>query len=85
MISLITGLLIGLVIGSVIGFQIGYSINWIRSKLSDIYNRDPEPSSEIVTPLPPGYADVNSQSAFISPKTPQQIEREEQDRVRNLQ
>jgi len=77
-------LIVGFIIGLSVGLHLGLYLHWIKAKLNDIWNRDPEPASKVVTPLQPGYADVNAQSAFISPKTPQQIEREEQERVRSL-
>lgn len=77
-------LIVGFILGISLGFHFGFYIKQILVKTKEIFDRDPEPVSTVVTPLRPGYADVNAQSAFISPKTPQQIEREEQERVRSL-
>jgi hypothetical protein len=77
-------LIVGFLIGLSLGFHIGFYGRRLIITVKAILDRDPEPVSRVVTPLQPGYADVNAQSAFISPKTPQQIEREEQERVRSL-
>jgi hypothetical protein len=77
-------LIVGFILGISLGFHLGFYLKQLIQKTKDIFDRDPEPVSRVVTPLQPGYADVNAQSAFISPKTPQQIEREEQERVRSL-
>jgi len=77
-------LIVGFIIGLSLGFHLGFYLKQLLIKTKEIFDRDPEPVSTVVTPLRPGYADVNAQSAFISPKTPQQIDREEQERVRNL-
>jgi hypothetical protein len=77
-------IIVGFVIGLSMGFHLGFYIERLVVKTKEIFDRDPEPTSTVVTPLRPGYADVNAQSAFVSPKTPQQIEREEQERVRSL-
>lgn len=82
--ELLLYILVFLIIGILIGLQIGYNLAWIKAKLNDIYNRDPEPTAQVVTPKPPGYADVNDLSAIVTPKTPEQVEREEQQRVRDL-
>lgn len=77
-------LIVGFIVGVSLGFHLGFYLKQLVQKTRDIFDRDPEPSSTVVTPLQPGYADVNAQSAFVSPKTPQQIEREEQERIHNL-
>lgn len=56
----------------------------MRRVLQNVWERDPEPTANVVTPLPPGRADVTELSAIVTPKTPAQVEREEQERVRNL-
>lgn len=77
-------ILAGFILGLSIGFHVGFYGRRILIIVKEILNRDPEPPAQVITPKRPGYADVNAQSAFISPKTPQQIEREEQERVRSL-
>ena len=77
-------LAVGLLLGLMVGIQLGLYLHWIKAKLIDIWNRDPEPPAQVVTPLRPGYADVTELSAIVSPKTPDQLEREEQERIRNI-
>lgn len=77
-------LAVGLILGLTVGIQIGLYIHWITVKLNDIWNRDPEPPAQVITPKRPGYADVNELSAIVTPKTPDQIDREEQEAIRNL-
>jgi hypothetical protein len=73
-----------LIIGHLTGLLSGLYLHWIKAKLNDIWNRDPEPPAQVVTPKRPGYADVTELSAIVTPKTPDQIDREEQERTRNL-
>lgn len=76
--------IIGILLGLSLGFHLGIYFHWIKSKLNDIWNRDPEPPSQVITPKAPGYADVTELSAIVTPKTPDQIDREEQERIRNI-
>lgn len=75
---------LGILIGLSAGIHVGLYLHRLTDLSEKIWNRDPEPEPKVVTPLRPGYSDVNEQSFIVSPKTPQQIEREEQERVRNL-
>ena len=64
----------------------GYFLRTIKDKLTELLKREPEPQRpSVVTPLPPGYADVNRTSAVVTPKSPQQLEREQEQRIRDLQ
>lgn len=80
MLYLIGGILLGLIVG----FQVGFYFKQLLEKTKDIYDRDPESPAQVITPRAPGYADVNELSAIITPKTPEQVDREEQERVRGL-
>lgn len=70
--------------GLSLGFHLGFYLKQLQRKVKQIYNRDPEPPAQVITPKRPGYADVNELSSIVTPKTPEQIEREEQARVRGL-
>lgn len=77
-------LAIGILIGISLGFHVGFYLKQLLERTKEIYNRDPEPPAQVITPKRPGEADVNELSAIVTPKTPYQVEREEQERVRNL-
>lgn len=77
MLYLIAGILLGLSAG----IHIGLYFKWFKDKLNDILNRDPEPTPQVITPRPPGFADVNELSAIVTPKSPYEIEREERARA----
>jgi hypothetical protein len=77
-------LIAGILIGAIVGFQVGFYLHKLLKIAKSIYNRNPEPPSRVVTPKPPGEADVRELSAIITPKTPYEVEREEQERIRNL-
>jgi len=77
-------LIVGILIGLSTGVHIGLYLHRILELARNIWNRDPEPEARVITPLRPGYADVTEQSYIVSPKTPDQIEREEQARIRNI-
>lgn len=72
----------GFLMGASLGFHFGFYLKKILRIVKNIYNRDPEPPAQVVTPLQPGYADVNELSSIVTPKTPDQIEREERERMR---
>lgn len=76
-------LFIGFVI-SVLGFQIGLHFTDIDSKITALLERDPDPIPGVATALPPNEANVNNQSAIVTPITPRQIEFNEQERIRKL-
>lgn len=76
--------IVGFLLGASLGFHLGFYLKQLLNKVREIYERDPEPTPQVVTPLGPGYADVNELSSIVTPKTPEQIEREEQARIRNL-
>lgn len=78
------GIVFGILLGLSVGFHIGFYLHKILELANNIWNRDPEPAPQVITPKLPGYADVTEQSFIVSPKSPEQIAREEQDRVRNL-
>jgi len=80
MILFIVGFLVGMPAAFIVGFYFKEGLTVVR----EILNRDPEPEAQVITPLPPGRADVNNQSAIVTPKSPDQLDREEQQRVRNL-
>jgi hypothetical protein len=73
-----------MVIGLFTGYHIGFYQHKIFEIVKNIWNRDPEPPAQVITPKRPGYADVTELSAIVTPKTPDQIDREEQERTRNL-
>lgn len=77
-------LIVGILIGLSTGFHIGFYLKQLLEKIKAIYNRDPEPPARVVTPLRPGYSNVTDLSAIVTPKTPQQIAREEEEELRNL-
>jgi hypothetical protein len=72
------------ILSASVGFHIGFYLLQLIELSKKIWDRDPEPPAQIITPRAPGYADVNELSAIVSPKTPDQLEREEQERVRNI-
>lgn len=77
-------LIVGILIGLSTGVHIGLYLQKIKELAKNIWDRDPEPAPQVVTPLKPGYADVTDLSSIVTPKTPEQIIREEQARVRDL-
>jgi hypothetical protein len=76
--------IIGVLIGFSGGIHIGLYLDQIRQKAKDIYDRDPEPPAQVITPKRPGYADITELSAIVTPKTPDQIDREEQEQIRRM-
>ena len=65
-------------------FHIGYLLRDIRDKLGELTQRQEPPKPSVVTPLPPGYADATRPGAIVTPKSPAQVEREEEARIRAL-
>lgn len=69
----------------VLALFIAYNLRDIKYKLDKLLKREPEPQKpSIVTPLPPGYSDVNKASSVVTPKSPAQVEREAEQRIRDL-
>lgn len=77
-------LIAGILLGISVGFHIGFYLKQLLERTKEIYNRDPEPPAQVITPKRPGEADVNELSAIVTPKTPWEVDREEQERVRKL-
>jgi len=77
-------LIVGLLVGLSTGLHLGIYLDNISKLSKKIWDRDPEPEAKVITPKAPGYADVTDLSAIVSPKTPYQLEREEQERTRNI-
>ena len=66
-------------------FHMGFLLRDVRDKLNKLLEHEPEPQKPgVVTPLPPDYIDVNKSSAVINPKSPAQVEREEELKIMEL-
>lgn len=73
-------------VAMILGLIIGYQFKNIQSKLDTIIKlrREPEAESSVTSPLPPGVADVTTNSSVVTPKSPAQVDFEDQQRVRDL-
>lgn len=77
--------IIGFIIGTPVAFFIGWYGRQMVEGIKKLLEREPEQDGAVVTPLPAGYVDVNNMSSgIISPKTPAQIDFEQEQRLNNL-
>ena len=65
-----------------IGIQLGLNLYTIQQKLNTLLKREPEPQSYVGTPLPPDY--TKSSAGIAEPKSPAQIDFEEEQRINEL-
>ncbi len=72
------------IISASVGFHVGLYLSRLLEITKNIWNRDPEPLPQVITPKRPGEANVMDLSGIVTPKSPEQVEREEQARVRDL-
>jgi hypothetical protein len=76
--------IVGVLFGLSVGFHVGFYYKWIIESVTKLLDREPEQESKVINPLPPGYSDVTATSAIITPKSPDQVDREEQERMSHL-
>ena len=68
-----------------VAFYLGWYGRQLLESVKRLIEREPEQDGKVVTPLPAGYVDVNNMtSGIISPKTPAQIDFEQEQRLNNL-
>jgi len=77
------------VIGFIIGFSLAFHLGWygkfLLTSVKELLKKEPETTGKIINPLPAGYSNVNNMSSgIITPKSPYQIDREEEERLRSI-
>ncbi len=77
---------IGILLGMSVGFHIGWYGKQLLNNVKKLIDREPDQPSKIVSPLPPGYTRINNTtSGIVTPKSPAQIEREENQRLQGYE
>lgn len=69
-----------------IGYIIGSKFSVLEGKVAKLLARDKEPDGGVSNPLPPNYTHLGqkSDSAIVTPKSPDQVERENEEELRRL-
>lgn len=66
-----------------IGLELGLNLFYIKTKLKELLSREPDPEPYVATPLPPGYS--HDSAGIVTPKTPAEIDFEQEQRLRELE
>lgn len=67
-----------------LGYLLGRQFQIIEDKINGLLKRNIEPEGGVSTPLPPNYSASHTTSSIVTPKSPDQVEREQEAKLREM-